>query len=65
MDIKQHLILKDVIISKLTNFAFILRKKFLEKEFCLKMCCATSQLLWANRANEKVMFIITFDGGAL
>ena len=52
-------------ISKFTNFAFILKKKIPKKEFCLKICCATSQLLWANRANEKVMFIITFDGGAL
>ena len=51
--------------SKLTNFHLILKIKITEKEFCLKIRCATSQLLWANRANEKVMFIITLDGGAL
>ena len=52
-------------VSKLTNFVLIMKIKILEKEFCLKICCATSQLLWANRADEKVMFIITLDGGAL
>ena len=52
-------------IFKSTNFVLNLKKKIPEKEFCLKICCATSQLLWANRANEKVMFIITLDGGAL